>query len=143
MPRMLIPPSGMLTNLEIARAVTALTARTNVIRTDLDNKPSVQDVNTAVSEVVGAAPDALNTLGELGNRLVDEEDAVAVLVGELATKATTTDLNTGLSGKSDTGHTHNLVTTSTAGLMSPEDKAKMNITTSGLTRGRLRWMMRP
>ena len=67
---------------------------------DLSNKPSAvsvfandsgyqtsSDVSTAIQAVVGAAPDALNTLAEIATHLADDESAAAVLTTAVATKA--------------------------------------------------------
>lgn len=45
------------------------------------------EVNARIQAVVGAAPEALNTLFELGVALNDEANAIAAIIAQLATKA--------------------------------------------------------
>jgi hypothetical protein len=49
-------------------------------------------VNAIVEEVVGSAPDALDTLEELSKALGDDENFAATMTAELAKKANTADL---------------------------------------------------
>ena len=45
------------------------------------------EVNTAIQKVVGAAPEALDTLEEIAAKLSDNDDAVAGIVNTLSNKA--------------------------------------------------------
>lgn len=67
--------------------------------TDLTNKPTIPSltgyatetfVNTAISNVVGAAPDALNTLKEIADQLASDESAVSSLTTTVAGKVSLT-----------------------------------------------------
>jgi hypothetical protein len=52
------------------------------------------DVNTAISAVIGAAPEALNTLEELAAAFGNDANAVSSLVASIATKANSADVYT-------------------------------------------------
>ena len=53
---------------------------------------TASDVNTIVNNVVGAAPEALNTLKEIADALNNDPDFAASMTTELAKKVNTTDL---------------------------------------------------
>ena len=52
------------------------------------------NVNDAIQAVVGAAPEALNTLGEIAEKLKDGDDVVAALTATVSTKANSADVYT-------------------------------------------------
>ena len=49
-------------------------------------------VSEAIAEVVGAAPEALDTLKEIADKLGDNDDAVAALTNQIATKANSSEV---------------------------------------------------
>lgn len=51
-------------------------------------------VNTAIQKVVGAAPDALDTLEEIAERLKDDNDAISSLASTIAQKANSNEVYT-------------------------------------------------
>jgi hypothetical protein len=53
----------------------------------LTNASITAQINDAVAAVVGAAPDALNTLKEIADQLASDEDAVTALTATVANKA--------------------------------------------------------
>jgi hypothetical protein len=53
----------------------------------LTNASITEQINDAVAAVVGAAPDALNTLKEIADQLASDEDAVTALTATVANKA--------------------------------------------------------
>lgn len=53
----------------------------------LDGKTSPEDVDARIQAVVGTAPANLDTLGEIGAQLANDEDAVAALIITVAGKA--------------------------------------------------------
>jgi len=53
----------------------------------LTNASITAQINDAVAAVVGAAPDALNTLKEIADQLADDESAVTALTATVANKA--------------------------------------------------------
>lgn len=63
-------------------------------KNDIDGKgyQTASDVNAIVENVVGAAPDALDTLKELADALNNDPDFAATITAELAKKVNTTDL---------------------------------------------------
>ena len=74
--------------------IDAITVPTKV--SELENDAQYQtasDVDARIQSVVGAAPEALNTLEEIANKLADNDDVVAALTTQIAEKATTEALN--------------------------------------------------
>ena len=74
--------------------IDAITVPTKV--SELENDAQYQtasDVDARVQSVVGAAPEALDTLEEIANKLADNDDVVASLTSQIAKKATTEALN--------------------------------------------------
>lgn len=63
-------------------------------KNDIDGKgyQTASDVNAIVENVVGAAPDALDTLKELADALNNDPDFAATITAELAKKVNTADL---------------------------------------------------
>lgn len=59
---------------------------------DTVKKETEQYVTDKITELVGGAPEALDTLKEIADKLGDNDDAVAALTAELAKKANTEDL---------------------------------------------------
>lgn len=53
---------------------------------------TVSDVDNRINQIVGAAPEALDTLEEIANKLVDNDDVVAAITTQIADKASVTDL---------------------------------------------------
>lgn len=71
--------------------------------TELKNDAQYQtssEVDDRIQAVVGAAPEALDTLGEIANKLSDNDDVVASLTTQIAEKATTEALNTEIETRS-------------------------------------------
>ena len=71
--------------------------------TELKNDAQYQtssEVDDRIQAVVGAAPEALDTLGEIANKLSDNDDVVASLTTQIAGKATTEALNTEIETRS-------------------------------------------
>ena len=62
---------------------------TSSIQTQLDTKASTTYVDTAVSNIIDAAPAALDTLNELAAALGDDENFATTIVSSIATKADT------------------------------------------------------
>lgn len=78
---------------EVSNKTVALTIPTN--NNELANGAGYQtasDVNNIVKTVVGAAPDALNTLKELADALGNDANFAGTVTTELAKKANTSDL---------------------------------------------------
>ena len=76
---------------------------------------TLDQVNTAIQAVVGAAPDALNTLEEIAARLADDESAASAMTTTIALKADKTYVDTQLALKVDAA---SLATVATSGLYS-------------------------
>lgn len=71
--------------------------------TELKNDAQYQtssEVDDRIQAVVGAAPEALDTLEEIANKLSDNDDVVASLTTQIAEKATTEALNTEIETRS-------------------------------------------
>ena len=74
--------------------IAAITVPTKV--SELENDAQYQtssEVDARIQAVVGAAPEALDTLEEIANKLADNDDVVAALTTQIAEKATTEALN--------------------------------------------------
>lgn len=70
---------------------------------ELENDAQYQtssEVDARIQAVVGAAPEALDTLEEIANKLSDNDDVVASLTTQIAEKATTEALNTEIETRS-------------------------------------------
>lgn len=63
-------------------------------------------IDDAVAALVNGAPGALDTLAELAAALGNDPDFASTVMQEIGTKADTTDVQSWLAGKADTGHTH-------------------------------------
>ena len=77
-------------NVTIAADGTISVAAVPTKTSDLTNDSGFQtasDVNTAIQAVVGAAPEALDTLAEIAAQLSNDQDAVAALTTTVAGKA--------------------------------------------------------
>ena len=62
---------------------------------ELENDSTYQtasDVDNRINQIIGAAPEALDTLEEIANKLSDNDDAVAAITTQIAEKASVTDL---------------------------------------------------
>lgn len=70
---------------------------------ELENDAQYQtssEVDARIQAVVGAAPEALDTLEEIANKLSDNDDVVASLTTQIAEKATTEALNAEIEARS-------------------------------------------
>ena len=61
---------------------------------DNEHIATTEFVNEKISEVVGAAPEALDTLKEIGDKLAEDNNAVSALTSEIANKANAADVYT-------------------------------------------------
>lgn len=78
----------------VSDKVDAIKVPTKVSELTNDSKYQTEtQVNTAIQKVVGTAPEALDTLGEIADKLSDNDDVVAGLVNTLSTKADKSALN--------------------------------------------------
>lgn len=73
---------------------------------------TASDVSAAIQAVVGAAPDALDTLQEIATQLASDESAVSALTTTVSSKASTTYVDTQLALKADSSA---LATVATSG----------------------------
>ena len=81
--------------------IDAITVPTKVSELENDAKyQTASDVDTRIQSVVGAAPEALDTLEEIANKLADNDDVVASLTTQIAEKATTEALNAEIEARS-------------------------------------------
>jgi len=72
----------------VSDKVDAIKVPTKVSELTNDSKYQTEtQVNNAIQKVVGTAPEALDTLGEIADKLNDNDDAVAGIVSSLSTKA--------------------------------------------------------
>lgn len=81
--------------------IDAITVPTKV--GELENDAQYQtasDVDARIQSVVGAAPEALDTLEEIANKLADNDDVVAALTTQIAEKASTEALNAEIEARS-------------------------------------------
>ena len=82
--------------------------------TDTNNLKAAKDyTDTKVAALVDSAPETLDTLNELSAALGDDPNFAATMA-------------TNLGNKADKGHGHSNATTSAAGFMSKDDKAKLD-----------------
>lgn len=91
---------------------------------DLTNDSKFQtesDVNTAISNLIGGAPEALDTLKEIADKLGDNDNAVAGIVNTLATKAEKSEIP----DVSNFVERTEIVTTQKDGIMSKGDKGAL------------------
>lgn len=81
----------------IAAALAAIDADVAAILVALGTKAAADDIGPAIAAAIDAlvagAPAALDTLAEIAVKLADQDNAVAALVGTIATKASQTDLD--------------------------------------------------
>lgn len=59
---------------------------------DLENYATKDFVNDAIADIVGTAPETLNTLQEIAEKLGDNDDVVSALTTELSQKANANDI---------------------------------------------------
>lgn len=79
---------------EVSDKVDAIEVPTKVSELTNDSKYQTEaQVNATIQKVVGAAPEALDTLEEIADKLADNDDVVAGLVTTIAGKADATALN--------------------------------------------------
>ena len=87
---------------------------TNLQTADTNNLKAAKDyTDTKVAALVDSAPEALDTLNELAAALGDDPNFAATMA-------------TNLGNKADKNHGHGNATTSAAGFMSKDDKAKLD-----------------
>ena len=87
---------------------------TNLQTADTNNLKAAKDyTDSKVAGLVDAAPETLDTLNELAAALGDDPNFAATMA-------------TSLGNKADKGHGHSNATTSAAGFMSKDDKAKLD-----------------
>ena len=87
---------------------------TNLQTTDANNLKAAKDyTDTKVAALVDSAPETLDTLNELAAALGDDPNFAATMA-------------TNLGNKADKNHGHSNATTSAAGFMSKDDKAKLD-----------------
>lgn len=93
---------------DVDSQVNALNERIDAIKipakvSELENDAQYQtssEVDARIQAVVGAAPEALDTLEEIANKLSDNDDVVASLTTQIAGKATTEALNAEIEARS-------------------------------------------
>lgn len=66
-------------------------AKVSELENDSDYQ-TASDVDNRINQIVGAAPEALDTLEEIANKLTDNDDVVAAITTQIAEKASVTDL---------------------------------------------------
>jgi hypothetical protein len=92
-------------------------------------------VDQKFTDLIGTAPSALNTLGEIADALNDDASLAATLTTAIGNKADQTDLDaleTTVTGHiGSRGTAHGVATTTEAGFMSSTDKSKLNSIASG------------
>ena len=95
--------AGMATKADTSSMTDALNNFYSKIEIDgkLNDLPTLSDVNSTIESVIGSAPAALDTLGEIAAALGDDEDFAATITNSLATKANVTDLTDGLATKAN------------------------------------------
>lgn len=71
------------------------------LQTALDGKASTTYVDGKFTDLIGAAPAALDTLKEIADQLANDESVVSALTTAVSNKANTTDVNTALATKVD------------------------------------------
>ena len=94
---------------DVDSQVNALNERIDAIKiptkvSELENDAQYQtssEVDARIQAVVGAAPEALDTLEEIANKLSDNDDVVASLTTQIAEKATTEALNAEIEARSE------------------------------------------
>lgn len=90
---------------EIARAkaveadiTTNLTALKNKVLTDADTNAATYatkaEVDSRIKDVIGTAPEALDTLGEIADKLSNNDDVVSTIINTLSEKANSADVYT-------------------------------------------------
>lgn len=83
-------------NSNIKITMTDLTATVPTKVSELENDSEYQtksDVDARIEAIVGAAPDALDTLEEIASKLSDNDDVVAAMTSEISTKASQSELD--------------------------------------------------
>lgn len=79
------------TDIELAKLSVAKNAE---LADALKNYTTVSDVDKKISEVIGTAPEALDTLGKISTALSADSDAISAINGVLAGKANSADIYT-------------------------------------------------
>lgn len=83
-------------NSNIKITMTNLTATVPTKVSELENDSEYQtksDVDARIEAIVGAAPEALDTLEEIASKLSDNDDVVAAMTSEISTKASQSELD--------------------------------------------------
>lgn len=78
--------------------------------------------DTAITNLVDSAPEAMNTLKELATAITDHQDVFNGYVGSISAQ---------LANKSDIGHVHDNATATLNGFMSMDDKKKLDTIEQG------------
>ena len=96
------------------------------VQSALDTKVGQAAIDTAIQNLVGSAPGALDTIQEIAAALNNEASTVQTLTDNIAAKANSSDVTIALSNKADLSHSHSTATTSVNGFMSSADKTKLD-----------------
>nr|WP_286981487.1 hypothetical protein [Corynebacterium sp. UBA5992] len=67
---------------------------------------SADAARVEVAKVVDGAPESLDTLREVAEKLANQDDVAAAMLEQIGTKASKQELADGLAGKADASHTH-------------------------------------
>lgn len=67
---------------------------------------SADAARVEVAKVVDGAPESLDTLREVAEKLANQDDVAAAMLEQIGTKASKQELTDGLAGKANTSHTH-------------------------------------
>jgi hypothetical protein len=125
----------------IAAAISAIDADVAELLLTLGSKANSADIGPAISDAIDAliagAPAALDTLAEIAAKLGDNDDAVAALVGVIATKASQADLDalTGVvATKANAGNVYSRATVD--GMLADEVTARGEAITDALAEAR-------
>lgn len=87
---------------ELNEKLDSIIIPTKVSELENDSKyQTEEEVNNRIKEVVGAAPEALDTLEEIATKLADNDDAVAIITNQIATRASIEDLNKEISDRQE------------------------------------------
>ena len=93
--------TSLATKEEVNQQISSVNSRIDEIKiptkvSELENDSEYQtksDVDARIEAIVGAAPEALDTLEEIANKLSDNDDVVAAMTSEISTKASQSELD--------------------------------------------------
>ena len=93
--------TSLATKEEVNQQISSVNSRIDEIKiptkvSELENDSEYQtksDVDARIEAIVGAAPEALDTLEEIANKLSDNDDVVASMTSEISTKASQSELD--------------------------------------------------